>query len=935
MIQQEAIFPKRALTYTPEVLSGEGEGALWEYYSSTNRLYVYGSPAYIKQVYGIDASYLEYDFDEYVTCFCDKSSQGTLKNDLKTAITNRTGYDNIHYILNPSLGTYRVIHACGNPRTIGQTVVLCGISQDITESVGLERTDILFAEAKKRVQVLLDASPTACIFCDEHFTVLDCNKRAIELFWCCSKQELLNRFHSFSLEYQPDGSNSWQKKLTMLRNAMESGREVMAWWYRLPNGEAMPAEVTLVRVPWDGSYCVASHIRDLRQLYASREKEREAEERYLTMLNANPLSCALWGRDLRLIDCNAATLQLFGITSKEEYLSNFFAFSPEYQSDGQPSKEQAIEHVKAVYEQEGYRQFEWIHRTVSGELFPAEITLIRVKWKDDYCVAAYIRDLRQFKIYLQEIEKTQEHLIAARNRAEQNARAKNEFLANISHEIRTPMNGIIGMTQLMLHGDMTDKQRAYIDTIDKSAKHLLRIINDILDFSKIDAGKMEFEQTEFSLQKLLGELVDSVMYNGNDIADKKLQVTLATDPAIPDTLIGDPLRLTQVLLNLFSNAIKFTRKGEIRLTIGLDEPPDEQTVKLRFSIADTGIGLTEEQIKGLFIPFSQADSSITRKYGGTGLGLAICKNIITLLGGSISCESTLGKGTAFTFLVCFGKASPQRLPAYHRTAGKRVFALIDEKTPYSIMLLHHQLLGCHVAVGTEKIAWEKDLSADIDFILISLADVRFRIKGVLETLSRRYGEHRPGILIIVSNREDQVFINALDSSCQVLYRPVTLSVLYSHLDDILSKTARKEPEPSDEEASIVAEIPDAIRGAYVLLVEDNEINQLMAGELLKMGGFKVDIASNGREAVEMVARNSYDIVLMDIQMPEMDGLTATRIIRQSANTIPILALTAHALAIDREKSLEAGMNDHITKPIDHTILFTAMARWVRPIHRTA
>ncbi|MDR2536478.1 MAG: response regulator, partial [Treponema sp.] len=753
MTQQEYLCPQRAAAYTPEILAIDGQGCFWEYYSNTNRIVIYGH-AYIKELYGFDTSCLDYDLNEYIALFCDRYSQGVVMNDIKTAVTNHVGYDNIHRILNVSHGTYRVIHAVGIPRVTEQSVILCGITQDITASVGLERTDAVFAEAEKRVQVILDASPTACTFCDEHSNVLDCNKRAIELFHCQSKQEFLRGFHSFSPKYQPDGSNSREKKQFFLSKAMKSGREVIEWWYQLPSGEPMPTEVTLVRVPWAGSYCVAGHIRDLRQLFA-----------------------------------------------------------------------------------------------------------------------------------------TQEDLIAARNRAEQSARAKSEFLANMSHEIRTPMNGIIGMTHIMLHGDISEKQRFYVDTIDKSAKHLLRLINDILDFSKIDAGKLRLEQIEFSFQKFLGDLLDSVMHT---IEAKKLEITLIKNPDIPDTLIGDSLRLTQILLNLFSNAVKFTRKGGIRLTIDMDKPLDEAdtTIILRFSLTDTGIGMNEEQIKGLFVPFSQADSSITRKYGGTGLGLAICKNLVTLMGGDIRCKSTPGQGAVFTFTVRLDKAPVQQPSIYHQVAGKRVFALIDEKTALTTMLLHHQILDCKVLLSADKDNWEKDLPTEIDLILISWADIRFRVKETLKKLSQHYAGSPPGILVVVSDIEDQAFITTLDSTCHILYRPVLLNVLYSHIKEYFKKP-QEAASPVQLQTPVIPEIPENIRGAYILLVEDNEINQLMASELLTMGGFKVDIASNGREAVEMVAQNNYDIVLMDIQMPEMDGLTATRIIRQSANNIPILALTAH------------------------------------------
>ncbi|MDR1985581.1 MAG: response regulator [Treponema sp.] len=794
--EEPNLFGDPSFAYTPQVLSSQGQGAFWEYDQAANRMCVYGH-SFIKDIYGLDVPSIAYDLAVYSETFCPEDLTPSMMDELKRAMVNRFGYDHSYPVLNQRLGTYRMVHAAGIVRDRGPQLMLCGCLQDIRESTGFERWNSVSAEVKKHIRSILNITPTACIIWNDRYQIINCNNQAIALFQCSSKEALYQRFPGFSPEYQPDGRKSSEKQRAYLRKAMESGMEVYDWRYQLHTGEDLPAEITLVRLFWDGGYCIASHIRDLRQ----------------------------------------------------------------------------------------------------------------------------------FKQYLTTIEQTKEKLIAARNRAEESDRTKSEFLANMSHELRTPMHGILGMTKLLLQSEMTEKQRFYSTTIDQSAKQLLRIINDILDFSLINEGKLSFEHVPFSLQQILGEVIDSVLPRLHG-----LTMTFVQEPGIPDTLVGDPLRLTQILVKLLDNGIKFTKQGGVSLKVYTDKSLERGQVKLGFSISDTGIGMSEEQIARVFIPFSQVDSSLTRRYGGTGLGLTICKNLVTLMGGSIACESVVGEGTTVTFTGCFGKASPQELPVYHRVAGKRVFALMDDTQEYAALRVQCQILGCNLlGYSTDKDTWEQALPLALDVLLISWAALHAHIQEAIKRWKALLqGTSRPCLLILVKDQEDQAFITALDASCQVLYKPVRIASLYSHIDALLSVVSEQEAAPPVTGGDPIPVIPDQIRGAYVLLVEDNEINQIMSSELLTLEGFKVDIASNGQEAVEMVAQHDYDIVLMDIQMPEMDGLTATRIIRQSANTIPILALTAHTLALDREKSLEAGMNDHITKPIDHNLLFSAMARWVRP-----
>ena len=530
----------------------------------------------------------------------------------------------------------------------------------------------------------------------------------------------------------------------------------------------------------------------------------EAEERTQIMLDAMPLCCSFWDERFRNIDCNEEATRLFGLSSKQEFLDRFYELSPKYQPNGGLSSELVLERIQEAFDTGGAR-FEWVHQTSSGEPIPAEVTLVRVKRGNGYIVAGYVRDLRELKAMLAEMRKTEDELRLARDLAEKNAKAKSEFLANMSHEIRTPMNAILGMSHLLAGTEMTDKQREYVDKAGHSANLLLRIINDILDFSKIDAGRMEMEAIAFSLRQLIRNVHDVVM---EQAASRSLILRFTVSPDAPDSLIGDPLRLEQILLNLLSNALKFTHTGEVSLKISPEihaEAPGQ--ARILFEVRDTGIGMTPEQLSGLFMPFTQADTSTTRKYGGTGLGLAICRSLVELMHGKIWCDSRPGKGSTFSFAI------PFPLPADDTPPASDGHHASSEKTP--------------------------DEQAEDDFA--DLRDMR------------------------------------------------------------------------------------------VLLAEDNEINQMIASELLTNKGVAVDVAGTGLEALAALESKQYDVVLMDIQMPQMDGLTATARIRTNPalKGLPVIAMTAHAMAGDREVSLHSGMDDHLTKPIDPPVLYLALRKWGR------
>jgi signal transduction histidine kinase/CheY-like chemotaxis protein len=383
-------------------------------------------------------------------------------------------------------------------------------------------------------------------------------------------------------------------------------------------------------------------------LLATIEKEREADELTQLILDAMPFSCLLWDKDLNNSSCNEAAVKLFKLSGKQDYIDRFHDLSPEYQPNGAPSRETALEKVKKAFET-GYDRFEWMHQTMTGEPLPAEITLVRAKYKGGYIVVAYSRDLRELKAMLNEMHKVENDLRLARDAAEVANITKSAFLANMSHEIRTPMNSIIGFTELAMDDTISPQTKDYLQHIIENAEWLLLIINDILDISKVESGKMDLEHIPFDPHEILAHCQTLIMQKA---MEKGIQLHFYAEPSVGRKLLGDPTRLRQILINLLSNAVKFTNIGMVKLSSTITDLT-ENTVTIQFEIKDSGIGMTPEQMERIFEPFMQADSTTTRKYGGTGLGLSITKNLIELMGGKLIVESTVGLGSKFCFSLTF------------------------------------------------------------------------------------------------------------------------------------------------------------------------------------------------------------------------------------------------------------------------------------------
>jgi two-component system, sensor histidine kinase and response regulator len=804
---------------------------------------------------------------------------------------------------------------------------------ELDQARSRELADRAEQAARQRLSILLNASP-AVIYCREasgDYQPTFVSESVTRLFGCTPREYLDNPFLWRDRVHPDDVPRiaAWVDKM------FESDKRALEYRIRKTNGTYfwVNDEQYVVRNDKGDPVEIVGSWTDVTERKEAEQARERARQRLDLLLRAAPVvvySFAATG-DYAPTFVSASIGPMLGYIP-DEYLED----ADFWRGHVHPADLPEIEAKQVELFRRGEHHAEYRFRKKDGTYcwVSDEQHLIRDEDGRPVEVVGSWSDIDARKAAEQAFQAAQEELKKATAAALEASEAKSAFLANMSHEIRTPMNAVIGLSHLALKTDLTPRQRDYVLKIKSSGQHLLGIINDILDFSKIEAGKLSIETIDFDLDKVL-ENVGNLM--SEKASAKGLELIFEVEPAVSAHFRGDPLRLGQILINFCNNAVKFTDRGEVSVKVRvLEDSADSQFVE--FSVSDTGIGMTEQQISRLFQAFEQADASTTRKYGGTGLGLAIAKQLTELMGGQVSVTSAPGKGSTFRFTARLGKGIASSRPRLLQSdlSGRRVLIIDDNphaRAVLAAMLVNMSLVADEAASGEEAIGMIRQANKtgkgyEIVFIDWQMPGMN-GIEAGKQILALADLDPAPHLVMVTAYGREEVMKQAEEIGFEnVLIKPVTSSILFDTAVVALGADSGKlESTPAMPSFEI-----DHMRGTRILLVEDNEINQEVAiGQLEDAEAF-VDLAENGAIALKMIQGNDYDAVLMDMQMPVMDGIEATRVIRANPRheKLPIIAMTANAMESDRILCLEAGMNDHIAKPIDPDQLFGVLLRWIRP-----
>jgi PAS domain S-box-containing protein len=765
-----------------------------------------------------------------------------------------------------------------------------------------------------------------------------------------SRQELSEMAHAlpvtvFRWQQSPHGSGRFtfvgdgSGKMLGLEAGTLMAQPERAWQLIGPDCSGPPEQAVEFSIVRDGHHiwlrCESQRTRledghiVWNGYWADITERKLVETRTQAVFKHAPVAFIFYNTEQGITRINPQAVALFGGESEASLLGLMPSRPPLSPANAMTdAMREAIDRIQRTRQAE---TLEWRHTRLDGEAFDAEVVLIPFEQDGRLQFCGIVQDITARK-------RTEAALRTAQQAAEAATLAKTHFLANMSHEIRTPMNAILGMSHLALLDELPGRARNYIEKVHRAAGNLLQILNDVLDVSKIESGKLELEQTDFQLESVVSHMADVL---GVRAEEKGMELLFTAPPDIPTALIGDPIRLGQVLINLGTNAIKFADRGEVLIGCEVQEQQAD-AVTLHFWVQDQGIGMSAEQLDRLFRPFAQGDSSTTRQYGGTGLGLAISRQLVEMMGGRIWVDSRPGQGSTFHFTARFGlQAEPgnRRALLASEMQGKRLLLVDDNPSAREVLGDMTRRMGLDVEVsdsGEAALACMQQALAEGRPHQILLADWKMPgmdgITFARHALSVPPGQ-RPCVLLVTAFARDEALKAAEGVGLAgVINKPVTPSTLLDTLSNVLGE---REPVRPDEprNATVLRQVQRRLTGARVLLVEDQPLNQELACDLLERAGLKVVTAANGQECLDKLASDGpFDGVLMDCQMPVMDGYTATERIRSTPGLedLPVIAMTASAMAADRDRVLRCGMNDHITKPLDLTRMFTIMARWITP-----